>query len=407
MTDPFGALLEPDFRLPGSDHGPLAGTTFAVKDLYDLAGHVTGAGNPDWRRTHEAAATTAPAVAALLDAGASVAGVAHTDELAFSLNGCNHHYGTPINPAAPDRIPGGSSNGSAVAVAGGLVDFALGTDTGGSVRVPASHCGVFGIRTTHGRISTAGIVPLAKSLDTVGWFARTPERLAAVGEVLLPADPGPTPEPAGFVIAEDCLAEADPEVKEAFEGLIGRLSAELGPIERVPVSPIPLAEAFEVARVVLVDEAGHAHRDWIRSVNPSFGPGLAERFAAAIEQPDELRPPADLLRARVADHLRRILDGRVALMPTVPAPPPRRDAATSELEAYRFRAQRLTCPAGLAGAPQLSLPAFRIDGAPIALGLLAAPGGDRMLLDTAARLARSPAIAVSLRNRSRQDRSHR
>ncbi len=388
MNDPYGAFLEPDFRLSGSGEGSLRAKTFALKDLYDVAGRVTGAGNPDWRRTHPPAAATAPVVAALLDAGADLAGIAHTDELAFSLNGCNHHYGTPINPAAPDRIPGGSSNGSAAAVAGGLVDFALGTDTGGSVRVPASHCGIYGIRTSHGRIAKRGLVPLAESFDTIGWFARTPELLAAVGEVLLPADPAPTPAFAGFVVAEDCLAEADPAVKSAFGDVVARLAELFGPIGATPILPVPLADAFEATRLISVDEAKYAHRDWIVAEKPVFGPGIAERFAAALRQPDEIVPPARALRRRVADHLAATLaDGRVALLPTVPAPPPRRDAETAVLEAYRFRAQRLTCPAGLAGAPQISVPAMRVDGVPIALGLLGAPGTDRTLLAVAHRVA--------------------
>jgi amidase len=398
MNDPYGALLDPDFRLSGAPDGPLAGTHFAVKDLYDVAGRVTGAGNPDWRRTHPPASATAAVVTALLDAGAGLAGIAHTDELAFSLNGCNHHYGTPINPAAPDLIPGGSSSGSAVAVAGGLVDFALGTDTGGSVRVPASHCGIFGIRTSHGRISKHGLVPLAESLDSIGWFARTPDLLAAVGEVLLPADPDPLPAFGGLVVAEDCLAEADPQVTAAFAEVLAVLAAAFGPIGATSILPVPLVEAFEATRLISVDEAKHTHRDWIAAEKPVFGPGVAERFAAALRQPDEIVPPARALRRRIADHLAATLaDGRIALLPTVPAPPPRRDAETTVLEAYRFRAQRLTCPAGLAGAPQISVPAMRIDGAPIALGLLGAPGSDRMLLAVAARVA----AALSLHARQR------
>jgi amidase len=171
--------------LPGAATGPLAGLTFAAKDLFDVAGYVACAGNPDWLRTHAPAGKTAPVVQTLLEAGATLMGKTVTDELAFSMSGENIHYGTPINPAAPARIPGGSSSGSASATASKLVDFALGTDTSGSIRVPASYCGLFSLRPTHGRISCQGVIPLAPSFDTVGWVARDATLLQRIGEVLL------------------------------------------------------------------------------------------------------------------------------------------------------------------------------------------------------------------------------
>ena len=176
------------FRL--RDDGPLAGLSFAVKDLIDIEGSPTACGNPDRLRDDGLAPSTAPAVLTLLGAGATCVGKTHTDEVACGMFGTNPHFGTPINPKAPDRVPGGSSSGSASAVAAGLCDFALGTDTGGSVRVPASFCGIFGIRTTHGRISTAGVMAMAPSFDTVGWLAASAETLARVGETYF----GPIPD---------------------------------------------------------------------------------------------------------------------------------------------------------------------------------------------------------------------
>src|SRR5271155_634032 len=186
LAPDFGAFVPgPRLTVAPTAAGPLSGLTFAVKDLIDVAGTPTGGGNPDWLKAQEPAATSAPAVEALLAAGATLYGKTITDELAFGLEGVNAHYGTPVNPACPDRIPGGSSSGSGVAVAAGLVDFALGTDTGGSVRVPASFVGVFGFRPTHGAVSTAGVLPFAPSYDTVGWFARDAGVLRRVGETLL------------------------------------------------------------------------------------------------------------------------------------------------------------------------------------------------------------------------------
>ena len=173
LSDPLNAFCaHSTARLQGAPGRPLSGLAFAAKDLFDIAGHVTGAGNPDWLALHSPASRTAPVVQALVDAGADMVGKTHTDELSRGILGENAHYGTPTNPNAPGRVPGGSSSGSAAAVAGGLVEFAIGTDTGGSVRIPASFCGIFGIRPSHGRLSLAGVVGQAPSFDTVGWFAR-------------------------------------------------------------------------------------------------------------------------------------------------------------------------------------------------------------------------------------------
>src|SRR3954465_11916524 len=182
-----GAFIE-KFTLPPTNDGPLRGLRFAVKDLIDVAGHPTGCGNPTWLATHPPAIPSAVCVAQLLAAGAQCEGKTITDEFAFSLLGENYHYGTPLNPAAPNRVTGGSSNGSASAVACGIVDFALGTDTGGSVRVPASNCGIWGWRPSHGFISVAGVMPFSPTLDTVGVFARTAELLQRIATVLLAAD---------------------------------------------------------------------------------------------------------------------------------------------------------------------------------------------------------------------------
>src|SRR5947199_6802555 len=160
------------FELPPTGSGMLDGLCFAVKDLIDVAGWKTGCGNPTWRDSHPPAMAHAVCVEQLLRAGARCVGKTICDELAFSLLGENHFYGTPLNARAPDRVPGGSSSGSASAVAAGLCDTALGTDTGGSVRVPASFCGLYGIRPTHGRIDMSGVMPQAPRTGTTRWFAR-------------------------------------------------------------------------------------------------------------------------------------------------------------------------------------------------------------------------------------------
>jgi len=198
-------VLEP------TNSGALDGLNFAVKDLFDLAGTVTGCGNPTWAATHFPAVAHAVVVECLLQAGARCVGKTLTDEFAFSLVGENHFYGTPPNPKAPDRVPGGSSCGSASVVAAGLADFALGTDTAGSVRVPAANCGIPGLRPTWGRISVAGVQPLAPSFDTVGFFAGDLEVLARVAGVLLPSDVAPPPI-RRVLMLEQGWNIADPEI---------------------------------------------------------------------------------------------------------------------------------------------------------------------------------------------------
>ncbi len=216
MEDTVGAFL-PDglFDLEGAGEGPLKGLTFAAKDILDVAGRVTGCGNPDWAASH------APVVEALLAAGANLAGKTITDELAYSLNGQNFHYGTPANTNAPGRIPGGSSCGSAAATAAGLVDLALGSDTGGSVRIPASYCGLFGLRPSHGLVSLDGVMALAPSFDTLGWLAPNAALLKAVGEVLLPDGPGTAP--ASLSIAEDAFALMDEDARARLSPWVARL----------------------------------------------------------------------------------------------------------------------------------------------------------------------------------------
>ena len=233
-SDPLNAFTRhTHVALDGSGTGPLAGLTMAVKDVYDIAGYRTGNGNPVWLETHEAADRTASSVQRLLDAGARMVGKTHTDELAYSLNGENIHYGTPTNPKAPGRIPGGSSSGSAAAVSGGLVDFALGTDCGGSVRLPASYGGIFGIRTSQGLIPADGIVPLAASFDAVGWFARAAEMMRRVGDVLLP--PSAPWAPKTLLIAADAFASVDPAIVRALQQGIDKTKAVFKNVRDVKV----------------------------------------------------------------------------------------------------------------------------------------------------------------------------
>ncbi|MCL8382649.1 amidase [Xanthobacter aminoxidans] len=376
------------FELAPTSTGPLEGLTFALKDLFHVAGVPTAAGSPAWLASHGVPAENAPVVDMLLGAGARLVGKTHTDEMAWSLNGENHHYGTPINPAAPERIPGGSSSGSAAATAGGLVDFAIGSDTGGSVRLPASYCGLFGLRPTHGRIPIAGAVPLAPSYDTVGWFARDAQTFEKVGAVLL-GDPVVPPAPR-LLLARDLFEAAGPKVTAALAPALARMTALYGPAEAVDVAHGALPHWRNVFRILQSADAWAAHADWVRAAQPDFGPGVKERFAAAATLDPAEVAEARALRAQVRARIDALLgeDG-ILLLPTAPGIAPLRGTPLADLEAFRARAIELLCLSGHAGTPQISLPLSTLEGCPLGLSAMAPRGKDEMLLALAVAVARA------------------
>ena len=361
--------------------GPLAGLSFAVKDNIDVAGLPTGNGSPDWLATHAVPAETAPVVDVLINAGAVFMGNTHMDELAWSLMGENAHYGTPINSAAPDRVPGGSSSGSAAATAAGLVDFAVGSDTGGSVRLPASFCGLYGLRPTHGRIPVRGVVPLAPSYDSVGLFARSASILSRVAAVLLGGDRA-TAAPRSVVVAEDLFSLADLACAAALRASMGWLEARLGPTRSVRLLDDDGSTWRDAFRTIQAFEAWATHGDWIRHARPSLGPGVRERFAAAPWVTAEQTEAATQIRRMASHRLSAVLGHGAAVMvlPTSPAPAPLRGSSGGVLEDLRSRALSMLCVAGHAGAPQVSIPGTTCDGLPIGLSILASPGQDEHLL---------------------------
>jgi amidase len=389
MEDELGAFCRhADAHIEGAPEGPLAGLRFAVKDIYDVAGQVCCCGNPQWLASHEPAGATAPVIETLLAAGATLVGKTLTDELAYSLNGENAHYGTPVNVAAPGRIPGGSSCGSAAAVAGGLVDFALGSDTGGSVRVPASYCGLYGLRPSHGRIAIDHTMPLAPSFDTVGWFAREAELLARVGEVLLGQDRAPPP--ARLLVAEDAFAGLEPRARAALEPGLERITRALGEPVAVTVAGDELPQWETCFRALQAREVWAVHGDWVRRAEPDFGPGVADRFAWARTVSEEEVAPHKPMRERIARHMDELLGAAgVLCLPAAPGIAPLKETPQDQLEGFRSRILQLTSIAGLARLPQASLPLAELEGCPIGLSLIAPRGADAALLGAVIAVARA------------------
>ena len=385
-TDPHCAFVA-RFRITGAADGPLAGVTFAAKDLFDVAGHLTGGGNPDWARTHPPATRHAAAVARLLDAGATLVGKTHTDELSRGIYGENAHYGTPINPAAPDRVPGGSSSGSAVAVAAGACDMALGTDTGGSVRAPAAFCGLYAIRPTHGRVPVAGLIAQAPSFDTVGWFARDAALLERVGRVLIDGWRDLVP-PRKLIIATDALALADPAVRERLRARIDSIRPHFADVSERPIAAVPIADWMAHQSAFQGYEAWRTFRDWIDTTNPRFGFEVAEAFIRNRAIDDAAVAAAKRFRAaRQADVLTWLDADTIVAFATTPFPAPYRGLPRTQSWALRTTLVGIMCLAGTLGAPQITVPMGRVDGAPVGLSLLGAPGVDEALLAVARSLA--------------------
>jgi len=387
-NDPLGAFCrENHCALAPTASGPLDGLTFATKDVMSIAGHRTAFGQPTWYRTHPVGSETAEAVRRLLAAGGRMLGVTLTDELSYSLSGENVHYGTPVNPRAPGRVAGGSSSGSAAAVAGGLVDFALGTDCAGSVRLPASYCGIYGVRPTHGRVPTQGVFPFAPTFDALGWLARDPQVLERAGRALLTGAAQPA-APERLLIATDCFALVEPRIGAALAPAVERLRAKFARVEEVVVCPTDLREWMECFRVIQAAEIWGNLGAWVREHAPQFGPGIGDRFeiASKVTRAEVERELAARRRivARIDELLR---PGDVLCLPTSPRIAPLKDTATDTMEVtYRYQAMCLLCIAGHGGLPQVSLPMATLDDCPLGLSIAAARGSDEMLLALAREL---------------------
>ncbi|WP_431284103.1 amidase [Humitalea sp. 24SJ18S-53] len=393
QTDPVGAFMPgPRVKMPGAPEGPIVGLTFAVKDLYDVAGVVTTYGNPDWARTHPPATATAPCIMDLIAAGATLVGKTKTVELAYGLTGENVWYGTPLNPAAPDRFPGGSSCGSAAAVAGGLVDFAMGSDTGGSVRIPASYCGLFGIRPSWGAVNLTGACGLGPSFDTGGWFARSAAVLARVGGVLLP--PGGEGALGPLLRVQEAWVNALPGVATALQPGLAAAERVLGPALAIQIAPEGLSAFYDNFRCAQAAEAWATLGAWVEANKPSFGPGVQERFDTARDMPPALAARGRAFRATMQERLRALLaGGAVMAYPTSPASALRLDADGAVQQTIREATMGVTAIAGLAGLCEVTIPVARHDGAPVGLSLVAAPGRDRALLALATRVAEEAGLA--------------
>ncbi|MED3824222.1 amidase [Priestia flexa] len=376
MNDKWNAFLNKEIIAEPTNHGVLSGKTFALKDVFDVKGHTASAGNPYWLHTHEQASDHAEAVKSLLASGAKLTGVTHTDELMYGLNGENFHYGTPLHPINHNRIPGGSSSGSAVAVAAGLVDFAIGTDTGGSIRIPASYCGVYGFRPTHGSLSVKGLIPLAPSFDTVGFMAKDINTMLDVASVLF-ASQATAPSFENVVGVNNLFELTDEEACKKVEVLLEDHAVSYKNLQL----SYKLSECMEAFRTLQGIEIWRAHGEWIKRYNPTFGPDVAERFEWASTLKEEDMSDAKQIRDTITKELTHLLDGQTILViPTAPGVAPLKNAVGPELQNRRLYTLQMTCLAGLAGLPQLTIPAGYVNQLPVGLSVIAGRNQDQQLV---------------------------
>jgi amidase len=388
MSDKIGAFVPgPRVRIEGRAGGPLSGLTFAAKDLFDVAGVPTGGGNHDWPTGRAIPARHSWAVQTLLDGGATLIGKTITDEVSLGILGENAFDGTPVNVNAPGRVPGGSSSGSAAAVAAGICDTALGTDTGGSVRVPSSFCGLHGIRPTHGRVDTAGMLPQAPTSDTTGWFARDAETFAKVSSVML-GEAIPHALPTSLVIAVDTFGFADANVAAALRPMVMKLATLIGHCREDLMAPQGLSVWARAQRTLQPVEAFNTFKGWLDERNPRFAFSVAKALVMGSMVPESERVWANLMRQEARGRMAHLLpEGTILCLPTTPFPAPLTGQKLSVLDPLRDRITCLCAQGGLAGHPQVSLPGATVDGLPVGLSIIGSRGSDVSLVAVARALA--------------------
>jgi amidase len=391
-----GSFFVPhDLKAPvrGAATGLLASLTAVVKDMYDIAGTRTGGGSPEWLAEQKPATRHAAVVEQIVAAGATITGKTICDEFFYSVAGVNAHYGTPTNLRAPGRIPGGSSSGSAAACGANACDFALGSDTGGSVRIPASFNGLYGLRPTHGRIDLAGAMAMAPSFDVGGWFANAPGVFHRVGTVLLRGTAVAAPV-SQLVVATDAFAQADAEVAALGRDFLKHATLVLPQSTEVTAAPGGFDDWREAFRIVQAKEVWETFGVFVTRVKPKFGPGIKERMEFAATVTDDQAKAARKIVAAARTKIRALLPtGTIMALPTSPTIAPPADLKGDALESFRVRVMRLTCMAGLAGLPQMTLPIGTVSGCPAGLSLIGWAGADEVLLGLSVSLARYLGLA--------------
>ena len=391
MKDNYNAVITPiDPPVCINPHGPLSGIDFMVKDLFDVVGFPTFAGNPEYAAYRGIPGTNAAAVDILLEAGGRLVGKTHMHELAYGITGMNPHFGTPVNPLDSRRIPGGSSSGSAVAVASGLVPFTLGSDTAGSIRVPAGFCGICSLRPTFDRIPVEGSVPLSPSMDTVGIFANNLELLAKVASVMFERDNSVRDFDWNVerALIPDETSGWDPHLVKAFQVVIEAVQ-DLGlKLETFPGSM--LHESLDAQRVAQFAEIFAVHEEWLKTCHPRLGEDVALHLETASKlSVAQIGRAVSRKAGFVAKFTKMLGHDGMFLLPVAAGPAPLVSDLANLESSLRFRIQTLALNtiASIAGLPAATIPVIIPNGLSAGIQLIGAPYSDIGLISMVGRLA--------------------
>uniref|UniRef100_UPI0035A25DB2 AtzE family amidohydrolase n=1 Tax=Skermanella aerolata TaxID=393310 RepID=UPI0035A25DB2 len=390
----------------GGDPGPLAGVPFAVKNLFDVAGLPTLAGSKI-NADHPPAPSDAVLIRRLTQAGAVLVGALNMGEYAYDFTGENCHYGPSRNPHDPSRMSGGSSGGSGTAAAAGFVPLTLGSDTNGSIRVPSSFCGLFGLKPTFGRLSREGTFPFCYSLDHLGPLARSAADLAAAYDAML--DPAGKDEPVtpglgrgadGLRIAVAGGYFAKGALPEAFEA-VATVAASLGATETVTIPEAARARA--AAYVITTAEGGNLHLERLRTRAEDFDPATRDRLLAGAMVPSSWYLQAQRFRRWYHDRVMELFANvDIILAPATPCTAPPIGQETMVLDGVEMLVRPnigiFTQPLSLIGLPIAAVPVQRPGGLPIGVQVIAAPGREDLVLRVAAQLELSGVCAAPVPN---------
>ena len=362
-----------------SYNGNLKNLKFVLKDMCDIKNIKTSCGNPDFYKACEPAKKHAEFLSNILSEGAILEGITICDEFFYSVIGENSHYGTPKNLNAPNCVPGGSSSGSAAALTTDLFDFSIGSDTGGSVRVPASFCGLLGIRPTHGRIKSNGVYPMAPSFDTIGWFSNNIKTFQKIGEVLLDKNENENITFNQFVIAEDLLELVDTDIKNQFDSYYKELHPN---IKHRRLSKFSKSEIADNFRILQAGEIKEHVIPWIEKNKPKISLEINSR----IEMASEILPleidAAKTFRQEIISEINNSLpEGDIAIFPTTPFSAPKCGQSDQDLGSDRKKIMEMTSIAGMTSRPQISIPKFKGKTGPVGISILGWQNSDEILLN--------------------------
>ncbi|MDG3085255.1 amidase family protein [Vibrio hannami] len=369
-------------------YGLLDGVKLSVKDLFDVKGYKTGAGLPKWLDSAPVATEHAKAISLLLEDGAYLISKTQLDELAYSLAGINSHYGVSRNPFDSTRVSGGSSSGAAVSVATGKSDIGLATDTGGSIRVPASYCGLYGLRPTYGRVPIEGLVPLAPRFDTAGLLTRDIKLMETAFNALF-ADEENEKEHVEIDTLLWCEAlweGVDQNAKRYAKDLFEKYPGNKGTISSPVLDAEQRRKCFSILQAQSIWDT---HGKWLKGSITEFGQDIQIRLEWGRQLTEsDIASAETLLQKWQSDEENWLPKGSVLLIPTVPSVAPKINVKDDEQVEQRNTLLGLTSIAGLSGWPQLQCPAITVDGLPVGISFLGRENSDIQIIKFAQEVLR-------------------